>query len=48
MNSGEKEIFELLTNDRLEMVKTFNKPSAKGIWKGITDKYSEGTWLCSS
>lgn len=42
MNSVEKEIFELLTNDRLEMVKNFNKPSAKGIWKGITDKYSEG------
>lgn len=42
MNNREKEIFELLRQDRLDMVKTFNKPSAKGIWIGITDKYSEG------
>ena len=37
----EKELFDALHNERVQDIKTFNKPDYKGLWGGVIDKYKE-------
>lgn len=37
----EEDLFQTLHDERAHDAKTFNKPSYKGIWTGIVDKYKE-------
>lgn len=41
INEKEKELFIKLHNERLEDIKTFNKPAYKQYWSSIIDKYPD-------
>lgn len=41
LSKEERELFQQLHEERLHDSKTFSKPSYKGIWTGIVDKYKE-------
>ncbi|MCQ2771499.1 MAG: hypothetical protein MJ236_06875, partial [Clostridia bacterium] len=41
LSQEERNLFERLHDERSHDAKTFNKPSYKGIWSGIIDKYKE-------
>lgn len=41
LSSEERRLFQILHDEHLHDAKTFNKPSYKGIWSGIVDKYKE-------
>ena len=41
LSNRDRELFELLHQEKKDDARTFNKPGYKGIWAGVVDKYKE-------
>ena len=41
LSNKDRELFELLHQEKKDDARTFNKPGYKGIWAGVVDKYKE-------
>lgn len=41
LSNRDRELFELLHQEKQDDARTFNKPGYKGIWAGVVDKYKE-------
>jgi hypothetical protein len=41
LSQKDRELFDLLHQEKEDDARTFNKPGYKGIWAGVVDKYKE-------